>query len=304
MYRPGRIFDSHIHLITARTHQARREWISQLPGELIVAYRENWERSLSSRNEEHPEEHPQEVAAVAARWAAEFERAGVERGVFFTSTEDHEEIARFVSLGKGRYIGYATFNPTASENARMLQELIDRREIRGVKLYPMARHFHVDDPACHPVFEVCHAARLPVIIHFGLSINATHDLRYGNPLDLAAPALRFPAVRWIIPHFGAGFFAEMLLVAAQYRNVFVDTSSSNSWIRYSASGWTLDQVFRRCYEALGAGKIIFGTDSSFFPRGYRTNLLEQQLEIFNRLGLSHAEIDDIFFGNIEQILRL
>jgi predicted TIM-barrel fold metal-dependent hydrolase len=168
----------------------------------------------------------------------------------------------------------------------------------------MKRHFHVNDPACFPVYEVCQEKQIPVLIHFGLSISATHDLSYGHPLDLSSPALRFPVVKWVIPHFGTGFFREMLLLAAQYSNIYIDTSSSNAWIRHSPYPLTLKDLFERTYETVGAKRIIFGTDSSFFPRGFRTNILEEQLRVCNELGFKEDEIDDIFCHNIEKILRL
>jgi hypothetical protein len=143
-----------------------------------------------------------------------------------------------------------------------------------------------------------------VIIHFGLSINVTHDLSFGNPLALSGLALRFPRLKWIVPHFGTGFFRELLLLAAQYPNVYVDTSSSNNWIRHSPYPLTVKDLFQRTYETVGSKRIVFGSDSSFFPRGYRTNILEEQLRICSELGLSRDETDDIFFRNIEQILSL
>jgi predicted TIM-barrel fold metal-dependent hydrolase len=278
--------------------------MSRLDERLLRAYHERWQDSLSSRNEEQPEPDPKDVATVAELWEKELDRAGVEKAVFFTSTESHDEILRFVALRPERFIAYTTLNPARDGSADILERQISENGIKGLKLYPMARHFRVNDPACCPVFRVCQEHSLPVVVHFGLSINAAHDLSYGQALDLSAPALRFPAVKWIIPHFGAGFFREAFLVAAQYSNVYIDTSSSNNWIRYSPTPLTVADLFKRTREALGSRRIIFGTDSSFFPRGFRGKILEQQLSICNDLGFSESEIDDIFYGNIREILNL
>jgi predicted TIM-barrel fold metal-dependent hydrolase len=304
MYRPEKIIDSHVHLVTSVTQQARLEAMSQLDERLRRAYYERWQQSLASRNEQGPEEKPSDVMSVAARWEQELDRAGIAKAVFFTSTDTHQEIVRFRALKPERFIGYLSFNPTDPQNAEVLDGHVRADGIRGLKLYPMARFFHVNDPACFPVYEVCQEYHLPVVVHFGLSISALHDLSYGNPLELSAPALRFPGVNWIIPHFGTGLFREALLVAAQYSNVFIDTSSSNNWVRYHDVPLTLEDVFRRTYDALGPKRILFGTDSSFFPRGFRDNILEQQLDIWNTIGLSRPEIDDIFCGNIEALLRM
>jgi predicted TIM-barrel fold metal-dependent hydrolase len=303
MYRPAKIVDSHIHLVTNVTQQARLETMSRLDERLQRAYHERWQQSLSARKEQGPEGSPEDVVSVADRWERELDRAAIAKAVFFTSTDTHQEVVRFRSLKPERFIGYLSFNPTEPQNAEILDRHVREDGIRGLKLYPMARFFHVNDPACFPVFEVCQAYRLPVVVHFGLSISALHDLSYGNPLELAAAALRFPGINWIIPHFGTGLFREALLVTAQYSNVFIDTSSSNNWIQYCERPLTLEEVFRRTYEALGPKRILFGTDSSFFPRGFRHNILEQQLGIWDSIGLSPGEIDDIFCGNIEALLR-
>jgi predicted TIM-barrel fold metal-dependent hydrolase len=94
------------------------------------------------------------------------------------------------------------------------------------------------------------------------------DLRFSNPLDLHALALDFPAVPFVIPHFGAGMFREALMVADLCPNVYLDTSSSNNWTRYQTPEPSLREVFRRALDVAGAKRLLFGTDSSFFPRGW------------------------------------
>ena len=49
-------------------------------------------------------------------------------------------------------------------------------------------------------------------------------------------------------------------------NIHLDTSSSNSWIRYTP-GLTLDAAFKATLSVVGASRLLFGTDSSFFPEG-------------------------------------
>ena len=49
-------------------------------------------------------------------------------------------------------------------------------------------------------------------------------------------------------------------------NIYLDTSSSNGWTRYTP-GLTLLDVFKTALAAVGPSRLVFGTDSSFFPRG-------------------------------------
>lgn len=302
MYRPRAIVDSHIHLLTAGTHEVRVQQLAALDPRLQEAYRRRWLDSLSSRHEDAPEAQPADVRTVARRWEAAFDAAGIEAGVFFTSPHYHDDLLTFISLNPARFVGYTTFNPTGRANADLLRRQVDEHGVRGLKLYPMAQGYRVDDEACTAVYEVCAARGIPVIIHFGISINATHDLRCGNPLDLSGPALRFPSVNWIIPHFGAGYFREALMVATQYRNVYIDTSSSNNWVTAMPYRLTLADLFRRTLDAVGADRLLFGTDSSFFPRGFRTKILNDQLEVCRELGLPPEHIDGIFGENIRRLL--
>ena len=53
----------------------------------------------------------------------------------------------------------------------------------------------------------------------------------------------------MVPHFGAGYFREALMLADLCPNVYLDTSSSNSWVRYE--GLDLKTVFQRALESWG-----------------------------------------------------
>ena len=302
MHRPTSIIDSHMHLVTAGMREARLRHMATLHPRLVEAYRRRWQASLASRHEADREADPPDVRTVAKRWEAALDAAGITRGVFFASSESFDDLLTFIALNPARFVGYTSFDPTDPTSAGRLARQVEAQGIRGVKLYPMAHGYHVDDERADAVYEVCEAKRLPVVIHFGISINATHDLRYGNPLDLAGPALRFPSVSWIIPHFGAGFFREALLVAAQYQNVHIDSSSSNNWTPLDPQRPTLADLFRKTIDAIGPERLIFGTDSSFFPRGYRTNILNEQIAICDALGLAPGDIDAIFGGNIRRLL--
>src|SRR4029079_19385947 len=101
-------------------------------------------------------------------------------------------------------------------------------------------------------------------LHKRLCLASAFTLRLGAPLTLSTVAAKFPKVPVIIPHFGAGFLRETLMAADQCPNIHLDTSSSNSWIKYHP-GLTLEAVFRQALEVVGPDRLIFGTDSSFFP---------------------------------------
>ena len=110
-------------------------------------------------------------------------------------------------------------------------------------------------------------------------------------------------MKFIIPHFGAGHFHETLMLGSQARNVYVDTASSNSWIGL-VPGLTLETVFERALHVFGPDRIVFGTDSSSFPRGWRNDNYLRQRAALEKIGASKSDQDKIFGGNMAGILNL
>ena len=145
-----------------------------------------------------------------------------------------------------------------------------------------------------------HCGVLTVGVRKKLGLPSRFDLRLGDPLALARTALGFPQVPVIVPHFGAGFFREALMAADQCPTIHLDTSSSNSWIRF-------DRARRSRRFSAGASpssapsRLLFGTDSSFFPRGWQAGIYEEQQRIMNSLGVSVDDRAAIFGGNFDRL---
>jgi hypothetical protein len=145
-----------------------------------------------------------------------------------------------------------------------------------------------------------HCGVLSVGIRTKLGLPSPFDIRFGNPLDLHGVALAFPSVPIVIPHFGAGLLREALMVASLCPNVLLDTSSSNSWIKTSP-GLTLEQVFRTALDVVGPERLLFGTDSSFFPRGWNHEIYGRQAATLEGLGVTPADRQLIFAGNFRRL---
>ena len=61
-------------------------------------------------------------------------------------------------------------------------------------------------------------------------------------------------------------------------------------------------MLRRALGVFGPQRILFGTDSCTFPRGWRSELLVSQREAMERCGLSGDETALILAGNAERLL--
>ena len=146
-----------------------------------------------------------------------------------------------------------------------------------------------------------HCGVLSVGVRKKLGLPSPFDIRFGNPLDLHAHGAAPTAVPIIIPHFGAGLFREALMVADLCPNVLLDTSSSNGWIKYQL-GLTLRGVFQQALAVVGPDRLLFGSDSSFFPRGWVRDVYDAQSAALDEIGVSTSEREKILGGNFDRLL--
>ena len=257
---------------------------------------------------------PRDPRLLAKRWVEQLDQHGVARAVLLTSiVGDEESVALAVQEFPDRLVGYVRVDPTKQGAEACVRAAVRELGLRGVKLFPSMERFHASEPRVYPLYDEAQALGVPVLLHFGilqsavrsaLGLPSNADMRFANPADLQPAARDFPRLRFIIPHFGAGYFREALMVCYHCPNVSLDTSGSNAWIRYAGQPLDLHTVFRLALDAVGSGRIIFGTDSTHFPRGLRTDVLSTQLGILRDLELPLPDVQRIMAGNIAEILNL
>ena len=120
---------------------------------------------------------------------------------------------------------------------------------------------------------------MPVLIHFGM-LGAGGGISWNerdNPGALERVARDFPTIQFVIPHFGIQYVKELLFLCWACDNVNVDTSGSNQWVRWMPYPLTLDDLLRKFHETVGPDRILFGSDSSWFPRGFSIRYLQDQI---------------------------
>jgi hypothetical protein len=50
--------------------------------------------------------------------------------------------------------------------------------------------------------------------------------------------------------------------------------------------------------------LVFGTDSSFFPRGWQASVHEDQARVLGELGVSGVDQAKIFGGNFDRVFTI
>ena len=250
---------------------------------------------------------------LASIWARELDRHGVSRSVLISSVPGDEDAAGdVVRASPDRFYGYFMLDPLADDAESKARHAFEDFNLQGLCLFPAMFRFPVHDERLTPLYNMAAAsAGRVVFVHMGLltvgirqklGLPSKFDMRYSNPMDLHRVALEHPATNFVIPHFGAGYLREALMLAALAPNVYLDTSSSNSWTRFLTPPPTLEEVFARALDVAGPSRLLFGSDSSFFPRGWQRPVFERQCEALDSLGLSSDDAKLIFGGNLKRLL--
>jgi len=249
----------------------------------------------------------------AARWSAELERQGVDRAVsIHTLPGDFDAAAVGIRAGAPRLVGYVMINPTVSADATsQFQVAVEEFGFRGLALFPAMFRFSMTDQRVYDLLDYANRRKLNVFVHCGvlkvgfrnkLKLPCPFDAMFASPLQLQKPAADFPGVNFIVPHLGSGMLRELLMVADTAPNIFTDTSGVAGWTRWLEDNLSSAQALRRAVAVLGAERILFGSDSSFFPRGWRADVLREQLHIFSEAELSPKEIAAIVGGNLDRLI--
>ena len=289
------VADSHVHFFSHRffASLAEQKGVPQdRLGPLL-----NWQL---------PAEDPRQLADT---WAHELDRHGVAKAALIASVPgDGESVMAAVQRHPERFYGYMLVNPTTPAP---VEAALASGHIQALCFFPAMHRYSIQDDRVIALLELlAERPRTVAFVHCGvlsvgvrkvLGLPSPFDMKFSNPIDLHAVALRFPQLRFVVPHFGAGYLREVLMLCDLCPNVYLDTSSSNSWMRYEEAHLDLRTVFRRALDVAGPQRLLFGTDSSFFPRGWNAAIFETQTKALYEIGGTEEVARNIFHDNLVRL---
>lgn len=306
-----KIIDSHVHF------EVKGYDIVGIEKRYVEQYgREKWAK-LQAMNRYQSEKWAQawgfpkrepaheDVKATSVRWLEEMKKHNIERLVFVTGG-NNEILSQIVQEHPEHFVGYAHHNPFDADAAEKLNYAITEQGLKGYKIIAPDLPGPIDDASLEPVWKVAEKHQIPVLIHFGI-LGAAGGLATHvniNPMIIHDVARAHPDIAFIIPHFGCGHPQELLRLAWVCPNVYVDTSGSNQWVRWMPYPLTVKDLFRKYYETIGPERIIFGTDSEWFPRGFVSQYYDAQRRDCVELGMKPEQIKLIFRDNMARLLKL
>lgn len=270
--------------------------------EQAMAYSKQWRLTWGF---DPPESNPPDDETQADRWAAELDKYGVQ-AIGFVTGGGNDNLSQIVARHPDKFIGFAHHQPWGEEAAVELKRSVTELGMKGYKLLAPMLDRPIESEEAYPAWEMCAELDIPVLIHFGIQGGgggiATHENI--NPLKLHNIAKDFPDVNFIVPHFGCAWIRETLQLCWACGNVSIDTSGSNQWVRWVDGDWTVKKLFRKYMETIGPERILFGTDSSYFPRGFAIRYLDDQIRDCRELNIPHDDLQKIFGGNAARLFKM
>lgn len=300
---PRPIADAHLHFFS---HNYFRMLTAERSGDAGEA---EIQRTLDMLGWELPDKSP---VQFAERWLREMDRHRVGQAAIMASVPgDEDSVAEAMAAFPSRFFGYFFLNPLVDDAPAVVRRNLGRG-MKGICLLPAMHRYWLREPRVDAVVKL--AADVPgtvVFVHCGLlsvgvrgklGLPSNFDMSFSNPIDLHALALRFPTVNFVVPHFGAGYFREALLLGNLCPNVYFDTSSPNSWIRFQESNLSLSDVFRKALDVVGPKRLLFGSNSTGFPKGWDSTIVEAQWRVFDELNVSMDDRQAILGDNLRRLM--
>lgn len=300
------IFDSHLHFFT---REVIRFYSQQSPE--FSQLKDPTDSASDKLGIFPPPENPQELAKL---WVKELDRNKVSRAVLFGSIiGEQASIEKAINLFPNRFVGFQLVDPTNPAAPDIVEDIVSKK-LSGLLLFPALHHFFPDDLSCVRLYELARKFKLIVFVHIGeLKILIQEKLgsasqciqEFGDAQRLGRILGKFPEVSFIVPHFGCGQLDGLIEPARESRNLYLDTSSSNSWLQHNSKFSNLKELFENVLEekAFGIERLLFGTDSTVFPRGWRKDIYEIQRKALDDLGVTSTDLSLFLNKNLEKLVN-
>lgn len=299
-----KIFDAHVHFYS---NSYFKFLVKQKPNRADI----NTElRNLAAKG--HIEIPGEDPTQLAKRWIDIIDKWKLERLLLFGSMPgDEDSVVKAVQAFPTRFIGMFTVDPNSNVLMENASKRLKEDKLKGILLYPSLYQISVNDEWLYPLYNLIQESKGLLFIHFGKLIIRQRDYadiptivneQFSDPRDLIPVAKKFTNIHFIIPNFGAGKFDETLEVGKQCPNVYVDTAGSNTWINDHPSKPDMRRVFQRFLEVFSANRILFGSDSGMLPRGYRYDIVDNQLKLVQEMRVPTADIKKIFYENMAGLI--
>ena len=298
------VFDAHTHFFSRAFYEFQAR---QVPDGDVASLLERMTLSGLDVPTDSNEAHRDRIIS-------DLDENGIDRAVTFASIPDEMEIVgEAAKTSDGRLVPYACVNPLASDTLKKFESLHGQYGFKGMLLFPAMHDYPIGGDAASAALDLAGSLGVVVFTHCGLlsvpirsilGLESEFSLDHGHPKDLLQVAKARPNQAFIVPHFGSGFFDEFLKLGRMCPNVYADTAGSNSWGMFQTPAVYLEDFFEQTIEIYGVERILYGSDTAGFPRGYRKDVRNAQIRAMHDAGIKAEDQELILGGNLAKLLEV
>jgi uncharacterized protein len=227
------------------------------------------------------------TAPEYAEFAAEL---GVELSAIFTfdglrrpGAAANDSLATFAAEAPGRFVAFATVDPTDPGAADEIRRCVRVHGMRGVKLHPWVQGFSPHSPGLDPICEAAADLEIPVLLHDGTP-------PFSAPLQIAALARRHPRTAIVLGHGGLhDLWREAAAAVASADNVHLCLCATPPY--------AMRALLRRC----PLDRVLYGTDGGLLPEP-RQHYVALRVRHLEGLGLTPGQRAAILDENPRRLL--
>ncbi len=193
-------------------------------------------------------------------------RLGIDRTIVSHSlslTYDFREgnrlLSKIIRNHPGKIFGYTTVNLNYYEESigEMKKYLNSNSGFVGVKVHPLLNRRRFDTPEGYKIAEQAALMGIPILIH-------TFNSDLESPLHAAEVARKVSGVKIILAHMGGFEWLDGIQTALECENLWLEICSTAN------EPAKIEEAVR----AVGAERILFGTDSTLFVPDYSWGMLQ------------------------------
>jgi hypothetical protein len=247
--------------------------------------------------------------ATVEQLVADMDAAGLDKvvmqGIYFrhheTCVAQNNWYIEWCCRYPDRLLGFATVQPLAGPRALdEVKRAVDNGLVGIGEILPYAQGHSIRDEAFLAVAELAVSLDIPLCLHGAEPVGHDYPGRAVTPLqDYVWLAEQYPDLKLILAHLGGllPFYEFNYSIRKIMRNVFYDTAAVP--LLYQP------QVYRAAAEAVGAEKILFGSDYPLllYHRRSRTPDFRGLLAEIRACGLDETQLALILGENIRRLLR-
>lgn len=190
-----------------------------------------------------------------------------------------EDLALVKGIKKLSLVGSLDVLHYTQKDLYILEELLSKKIIKGIKIHLGYQYIYANDPRCNPIYRLCLKHDAPVIFHTGDTLTIPGEkpakVKYAHPLPIDDE------------------------VVYKNNNVYADISGIviNDADLYSPYGDLVRKKIQEIFHYSDPKKLLYGTD-------WPLASMKSYIKFTKSLRIAKKDLDYVFYKNAQTLFKL